>query len=261
MSQQPFQTMPVTDYQLQKETIDIWQFSLLNQPGSAMSLLNEEEQTRARRFHFPRHQRRFTVARAMMRTILAQYLHEKPEHLDFAYNKQGKPMITHKSQIEFNLAHSGELALLAVGQTWPVGIDLEFFSARPYEDIGKHLFSPTELHELSRQADNIKPLVFFQIWSQKEAFIKACGLGLSYPTEQFTVPVLSTDDVEIYDVLHQEYRKMISFMPEIACSAALCYNPAVTRLRKITVKPEQILKVNAGHETLKPPATTNNKLS
>ena len=250
MSQQPFQTMPVTDYQLQKETIDIWQFSLLNQPDSAMSLLNEEEQTRARRFHFPRHQRRFTVARAMMRTILAQYLHDKPECLDFAYNKQGKPMIAHKSQIEFNLTHSGELALLAVGQTWPMGIDLEFFSARPYENIGKYLFSPTELNELSRQADNIKPLVFFQIWSQKEAFIKACGLGLSYPTEQFTVPILSTGEVRIYDVLHQEYRKMISFMPEIACSAALCYNPAVTRLRKITVKPEQILKVNAGHETL-----------
>lgn len=261
MSLQLLQKMSVTDCQLQKERVDIWQFSLLNQPDRAMSLLNEDEQIRARRFHFPRHQRRFTVARAMMRTILAHYLHEKPEHLDFAYNKQGKPMIAHHSRIEFNLAHSGELALLAVGQRYPMGIDLEFFSARPYEDIGKQLFSPSELNDLSRQEPGIKPLVFFQIWSQKEAFIKACGLGLSYPTEQFTVPSLSTDEVEIYDALHQEYRKMISFMPEIACPAALCYNPAVTTLRKITVKPEQILKVNAGHETLKPPATTNNKMS
>lgn len=241
MSLQLLRTMPVNDYHLHAEKIDIWQFSLQNQPEIAMSLLNNEEQARARRFYFPRHQRRFTVARAMIRTILGHYLGEKPEHISFEYNKQGKPMVAHYSSIEFNLAHSGELALLAVGQNYPLGIDLEFFSARPYEDIGRHLFSPEEIKELSRQTQEIKPLVFFNIWSQKEAFIKACGLGLSYPTEQFTVPVLSTSQTDIYDALHQEHRKMISFMPEIACSAALCYNPAVTTLQKITVKPEHML--------------------
>lgn len=241
MSQQLLQTMPLNDYQLHMEKIDIWQFSLLTQPINAIELLNEEEKIRARRFHFPRHQRRFIVARAMMRQILALYLNEKPQQLSFDYNKQGKPGLTHKSLIEFNLSHSGELALLAVGQGTSLGVDLEFFSDRPYDDMGKNLFSPAERTELANQSPRTKPLVFFHIWSQKEAFIKASGLGLSYPTEQFTVPILSSSDVEIYDSLHKVFWKIRPFMPEIACSAALCYNPAVTTLRKITVKPEQIL--------------------
>jgi 4'-phosphopantetheinyl transferase len=241
MRQQLLHTMPVNDYQLQRERIDIWQFSLRNLPINARKLLNEEEQIRARRFHFQRHQRRFIIARAMMRTVLANYLDEKPMNLSFSYNPQGKPFLTHDCQIEFNLSHSGDLALLAVGQTFPLGVDLEYFSARPYEDIGRNLFSTAELAELSRQTFQIKSLVFFHIWAQKEAFIKASGMGLSYPTEQFTVPILSSNNVEIYDALHKMFWKIQSFMPEIACSAALCFNPAVTTLRKITVIPEQIL--------------------
>ena len=197
--------------------------------------------TCANRFHFPRHHRRFIVARAMMRTILANYLNEKPEQLDFSYNQHGKPLINHPHRIEFNLSHSDDLALLAIGQYFPLGVDLEYFSARPYEGIGKNLFSIAEINELSRQPNSLKSLVFFHIWAQKEAFIKACGMGLAYPTEQFTVPALASMDSDIFDSLHGNAWKMKSFMPKIACSAALCYNPEVTVLRKITVNPEDIL--------------------
>lgn len=241
MSLQLPEKIPVNAWQLDSKKIDIWQFSLLNQPTYAINLLNEEEKKRAHRFHFPRHQRRFIVARAMMRKILANYLDEKPEQISFEYNKQGKPFITHMSKIEFNLSHSGELALLAVGQNASMGVDLEFFSERPYDEIGRNLFSTAERTELARQNFHIKSLIFFHIWAQKEAFIKASGLGLSYPTEQFTVPILSSNNVEIYDSLHKVFWKMLSFMPEIACSAALCYHPSVTNLQKITVNPEQIL--------------------
>lgn len=222
---------------LQTNRIDIWQFSLASQPAQAFGLLNDDEKTRARRYHFERHQRQFIVARAMMRSILAPYLGAKPEELIFNFNKQGKPAIQHPENIHFNLSHSGELALLAVGQEYPMGIDLEFFSARPYVDIGAQLFSEREMQELRQLPPDLQALGFFHIWAQKEAFIKASGLGLSYPTREFSVPSLPTTNELIQDNLHQRTWKMVSYMPSVVCCAAICHDPAVTCLHKITVDP------------------------
>lgn len=233
------------NYQLLTNQIDIWQFSLVSEPEQAFALLNEEEQIRARRFHFDRHQRRFIVARAMMRTILARYLNTSPAELEFLFNKQGKPYLIHALQPEFNLSHSKDTALLAVGCSKPLGIDLEFFSARPYEDIGAQLFSADEMTALRRLPSRLKALGFFHIWAQKEAFIKACGLGLSYPTMDFTVPVLPTSNLQIEDKLNKCNRQLISFMPFLACSAALCHDPMVTTVHKYYADPLSFLSQRA----------------
>ena len=226
-----FKNFRPNDCILHPTRIDIWQFSLHTEFDGAFAGLNLDEANRAKRYHFPRHQRRFTVARATMRLILAHYLHVPPAQLHFTYNKQGKPHLLHPSSLQFNLSHSGDLALLAVGQQFPLGIDLEFFSARPYEGIGKHLFSEAEILGLKKVDNLLKPLVFFHIWAQKEAFIKACGLGLSYPTQQFDVPTFPKTNQAIMDPLHGIKWKMVSFMPKIACSAALCYDPRVKDIR------------------------------
>ncbi len=118
--------MTLEDCILATNQIDIWQFSLLDIPQGALSLLDYDERERAFRFHFTRHQRRFIVARAMLRNILARYLNQDPRELTLSYQKHGKPFIPHGLQIEFNLSHSKDMALLAVGKTVPLGIDIEY---------------------------------------------------------------------------------------------------------------------------------------
>ena len=78
--------------------------------------------------------------------------------------------------------------------------------------------------------------MFFNIWAQKEAFIKACGLGLSYPTQQFNVPPMPGEKIQIIDKIHQQTWQMISFMPEISCSAALCYNTQMEDIHFLKLK-------------------------
>ncbi len=229
------QPMSADDCDLQSNRIDIWEFSLTKMPVNANSLLNATELARANRFHFDRHRRRFTVARATMRLILGRYLQQDPEQLIFSYGQHGKPQINSQA-LEFNLSHSGELALLAVGCQFPLGIDVEFFSARPYDGIAKHLFSPQELQSFLKLANYLKPQVFFHIWAQKEAFIKACGLGLSYPTKLFTVPIFSPSHELIKDSIHNNEWFMNSFMPKVACSAALCHHPKINELRYIRLE-------------------------
>lgn len=223
--------MPPKDYILDPGRIDIWQFPLNEPSALEKSLLCEEELARANRFHFERHRRRFISARAMVRKILAAYLRQEGSQLSFSYNKQGKPSVNNAQKLEFNLSHSADLALLAVGQAHALGIDLEFFSARPYQGIAKTLFSTQELKHFNPLPAFLQPLSFFHIWAQKEAFIKACGLGLSYPTQQFDVPILPPSDELIFDSLGQQFWQMVSFVPQLNCSAALCHHPSIKEIR------------------------------
>ena len=133
--------------------------------------------------------------------------------------------------MEFNLSHSSELALLAVGHTHPLGIDLEFFSARPFQGIGQHVFSADENTQFHQLSPSIKPLAFFHLWSQKEAFIKAIGLGLAYPTQELSIPMLSPTHQQIIDQKYGSTWNVVSFMPEAACCAALCYHPTIQEIR------------------------------
>lgn len=217
---------------LHNQRIDIWQYPLHTEFDEARSLLSEDELARAKRYYFPRHQRRFTIARAMLRLILARYLQIPAKQIKFTYNSHGKPELINLPSLQFNLSHSQDLALLAIGNNFPLGIDLEFFSARPYEGIGRHIFSTEENQALSDLPNSLKPLGFFHLWAQKESLIKACGLGLSYPTKQFDLlPILPPANHQIIDPQYQQSWKIKSFMPQIGCCAAVCVHQAVNEIR------------------------------
>ena len=228
-----FQPLPHTDCVLSDSRLDVWQFSLNRPPTEAEHRrLSEDEQARAKQFYFERHRRRFIIARATLRHIIARYLNTHASELCFTYNAHGKPHLD--SPLQFNLSHSGELALLSIGSQHANGIDLEFFSPRPYVNLAQQLFSDKEMLGLHAMPLSLLPLAFFHVWSQKEAFIKAIGSGLSYPTQQITLPLLpSTDDVFI-DPLDLTPWKITSFMPTTEFCAALCYHPSIHTLRYTT---------------------------
>ncbi|KTC66054.1 phosphopantetheinyl transferase (plasmid) [Legionella adelaidensis] len=217
-------------FSLNPQRIDIWRFSLAELPSQALIVLNNEERDRAKRFHFKHHQRRFIVSRSMLRAILSKYLNLLPSEVIFEYNLHGKPAVKNSPFIQFNLTHSKDLALLAVGKDFPLGIDIEYFSPRPYLGIARNIFSAKETLAIEKENQILQPLSFFHIWTQKEALIKACGLGLSYPTEQFDLPHLPGEEILLIDPKFNLSWKIKTFMPESACSGAICYNPAVERI-------------------------------
>lgn len=231
-----FQPFTQQELSLSPKRIDIWRFSLASAPQNADSIMDQAEINRADRFYFAKHQRRFLAARTTLRLILAYYANIPASNLVFTYNQYGKPALQDVSFIQFNLSHSADLALLAVGMDVPLGIDLEFFSARPYQGISEQLFSPQENKGFNHLPQALKPLCFFHIWAQKEAFIKACGLGLHYPVQQITVPTLPPTDCAIMDPMTQKKWQLRSFTPHIGCHAALCYDPSVTTFRHFNLQ-------------------------
>ena len=233
-----FNHLDLSDLRLMPARIDIWQYPLHTIWSGAHALLNKSETERAKRYYFSHHQSRFTIAHAMLRLILSRYIkNTKPNAIEFTENYYGKPeILLNPMNLQFNLSHSGDLALLVIGTDYPVGIDLEFFSARSYIGIGAQMFAEAENNALIKLDASLQALSFFHIWAQKEAFIKACGLGLSYPTKEFEVPHLPTTNQPINDSLNNNQWHMTSFMPKIACSAAVCHNPSINNIRYISLE-------------------------
>lgn len=172
---------------LAAHAVHIWRAWLDQSPAPYAPLLSADESERASRFHFERDRRRYTVGHGIVRQILSRYVGLPPAALTFQQEPYGKPSLTHSS-LAFNLSHSQEVLLLAVSLTRMVGVDVEFM--RPMRDlfgIARTAFSDVERRALVAVPEADRVTAFFQIWTRKEAFIKAVGKGLSYPLDAFDV--------------------------------------------------------------------------
>lgn len=153
-------------------------------------LLASDERERAMRFRFQPDRDRFTVTRGCLRILLSHYVGSAPAALQFCYGTYGKPALqsTTEKKLSFNVSHSHDWALIAVGQGQPVGIDLEQVQPDyPWDTVLDHVLSPHEQAILQELPMTARCSAFFKIWTCKEAFVKATGNGLSTPLTQFSV--------------------------------------------------------------------------
>lgn len=155
------------------------------------TLLAPDERTRADRFRFDQHRRHFTVARGILRTLLGRYLDVDPRRVEFGYGSHGKPSLGGSfadSGLQFNVSHSGELALYAVSLGRELGVDIEH--VHPMDDaveIAERFFSASENVVFRSLPATAREEAFFNCWTRKEAYIKAVGEGLSFPLHAFDV--------------------------------------------------------------------------
>ena len=150
-------------------------------------LLDEGERARAGRFRFARDRRRFVVRRATLRGLLAAHIGGRPAALRFEENGFGKPRLP--GGPHFSASHSGDRMMLAIADA-EVGADLEGVDPDlAWRPLADGLFAATERAALAALPEAAAHTAFFHCWARKEAFVKALGLGLSYPLDAFAVSV------------------------------------------------------------------------
>ena len=158
--------------------------------------LSSDERQRAARFVYESHRRRFIVSRGRLRVLLAGYCNRMPHEIQFRYGPQGKPALAvgwDRSGIRFNLSHSDDWALYAFSKDREVGIDVERVrKLHDIEALADRYFAPPEQTELQGLPAEQRLIGFFNIWTRKEALLKAVGSGLSLPPNQVVVS-LSAD--------------------------------------------------------------------
>lgn len=174
--------------------VDVWRVPLASRPPDTAdwAILSPPERERALRFHFDRDRDAFVRSHAAVRRILADYLGKAPGELQFLTGPAGKPFLAPAEDslgLEFNLSHSGELALVAVAQS-AVGVDVERWDGRvEFLELAEQFFSPNERAALRALTQDSQALMagFFNAWSRKEAYIKATGDGVAKGLHHFDV--------------------------------------------------------------------------
>jgi 4'-phosphopantetheinyl transferase len=187
----------------------------------AKATLSADERQRAERFQNDQARKRFVMSRAALRTILSQYLGCLPSDIAFKQGASGKPrlggMLSRRSRVSmakgdknmltshgrrepgaqpeeigelrFNVAHSGQLALVAVAAQCEVGVDVEQLrTVGHFEQIAKRYFHPQEIATLAATPSGERAAAFLRCWTCKEAILKAVGVGVAGPLDKFAVP-------------------------------------------------------------------------
>ncbi len=170
------------------------------------NLMTSEERTRGRRFRFARHQRQFAVTRALVRTTLSRYSNIEPQQWRFDKNQYGRPYIkTYQNSpgLRFNLSHTKGLIVCALSQDTPnekcvIGVDVENIERRGATiEIAERFFSDRESADLLNVTEKARRSRFFDYWTLKEAYIKACGMGLTIPLKQFSFHIMHPAPISI----------------------------------------------------------------
>ncbi|HYE36818.1 4'-phosphopantetheinyl transferase family protein [Methylocaldum sp.] len=165
--------------------IHVWHLNLAVTPRDCDAfwrVLNPTERDRCSQFRSDIHQRRFIVTQGALRCLLARYLDIAPYAIQFERNEHGKPRLAGTEPdkgLVFNVSHSGDRALFAVGLDLALGVDLEI--RRPLtrvEGLVERCFAPSERDYWHSLPASRRLAAFFDVWTRKEAFIKAVGRGL-----------------------------------------------------------------------------------
>jgi 4'-phosphopantetheinyl transferase len=150
--------------------------------------LDEEERTRAARFVQQLHSERYVRFHAATRLVLSLYTGVPPERIEYRKPEPGAKPALASGQVQFNLSHTGDSAVLAVSAE-PVGVDIE--QIRPITDLrvlAARVFSSGELSRFMKIYDSRRQQsAFFSCWSRKEAILKEMGTGLSLDPSLLTV--------------------------------------------------------------------------
>jgi 4'-phosphopantetheinyl transferase len=161
--------------------------------GQQLVFLSHEERMRAKQFQLEAPRRRFIVSRAALRRLLGAYLDMPAADISLAYSPRGKPQLGGTVTAwpwQFNVAHTHDLALVALTRGCDIGVDVERRRAVSHlESIVRRYFHPAEISEILAAPANSRHEAFLRCWTAKEAVIKATDTGLSDSLAEFYVPV------------------------------------------------------------------------
>lgn len=174
------------------QELHIWRLPLKQEGANLLwDLLSIDEQQRAQRFVRSQDQDKYVQVRGTLRCLLGQYLQVSGKTLCFDYGDYGKPQLVssfNSLKLQFNVSHSHELAVIAITQTTAVGIDIEQVNPQAkYIDISQRFFSAAEHEVLLKQPIEQQCRTFFQLWTRKEACVKAMGGSIAQALDQINV--------------------------------------------------------------------------
>jgi len=218
--------------ELKPNTVHIWAINfVVNEEtfNSYFSLLSDDEKVRALRFKFYKDKRCYVVTKGVLRLLSASYLKMNAKDIIFEYEKYGKPKFKSQTNLNFNVSHSGDMAIIGFVYNYTIGVDVEKIKNDfDTSEIAANFFSQKEIEALQHIPKNEQYIAFYRCWTRKEAFVKAKGSGLSFPLDEFSVTLdkdLESELVETQWNPSEKYQwQLTSFKPSLDYIAATIVN-------------------------------------
>jgi 4'-phosphopantetheinyl transferase len=190
----PDWSWPDAAARLEPGTVHVWSVNLrdcLEPAAEFKHWLDPDECARSERLVRPLDRDRFLTRRVMLRLILATYLDADPATLRYQFGPWGKPELLPSRQhdpLHFNASHSHGLALYAVSQSGPIGVDIEKIAPVPeLASLTEHCFTQDEQSQLRHLAGDRQLEAFYRSWTCKEAVLKAVGEGIGQGLDRVEV--------------------------------------------------------------------------
>jgi 4'-phosphopantetheinyl transferase len=206
----------ILDATFESGQVHIWRIDLDHPaPANWEETLCAEEFHKAKYFVQKKHQDRFLLGRSLLRKLLSVYTGAVPRELEIRFNEHGKPYLPLRYCLGFNLSHSENQAVIAIGRNPMIGIDIERL-VLPWGGhvLAQQILSPAEYRSFTAMPDDALLLSFLTCWTRKEALVKALGVGLTsdlraisvgfdtnhlrihYPTQKnaFDIATMTVDD-------------------------------------------------------------------
>lgn len=161
----------------------VWQWRMTDDSetlAACHALLSPQEKQRAGSFLAQPARDVFIQVRALLRLMLGRQLDRDPDEVQFDYGQFLKPVLADNTRdIHFNVAHSGDHALIAISHGAEVGVDIEHMRHRnDLAGLAAQILSPSEARRWECLNDGMRSRAFFYAWTAKEAVSKAVGQGL-----------------------------------------------------------------------------------
>jgi 4'-phosphopantetheinyl transferase len=169
--------------------------------ASYLALLSPDERARHARYVLERSRHQYLLTRALVRTVLSRYASVAPQDWRFLAGPFGRPMIAgpdRSLQLRFNLSNTAGLVVCLVARDGLLGVDVENTERiGATVELADRFFSPSESTALHAQPPGNQRRRFFELWTLKEAYIKARGLGLQIPLAWFSFVLSPPDPVRL----------------------------------------------------------------
>jgi 4'-phosphopantetheinyl transferase len=252
---------PQPDLALSSDRVDLW-FLFANEVFATTGLtdlyrnfLSVQEKQQEQRFYFAKDRHRYLLTRALVRIVLSRYVPIAASDWHFEPSAYGRPMIVNDHELvrslSFNISHTDGLIVLAITRARLIGVDTELARREISLAVADRYFSPKEVAAVKVLPAGLQRRRLLDLWTLKESYIKARGMGLSIPLNKFSFnldenqsSVISFDD-ELQD-LPSGWR-FYQLSPSNEYAVALCVQrqtrkpPALISWRILPLVSEQLL--------------------
>jgi len=151
-------------------------------------VLDEAEQAQARNYKNALLHKRYVESHGRLRNLLAKTLNQSPEKIRIRKAEHGKPYLADYPELAFNLSHTADRLMIAVGWNCRLGVDIEIGKQRiNLSGLVDKCFSEEEADYWTQLPETQKNQAFYRIWTRKEAFVKATGHGIALGLNQCVI--------------------------------------------------------------------------